>query len=215
MKPEELRELLPLYALDALPEAERQAVEEVLERHPELQAELRALLETAADLSQGVPPVAPRGELKARVMGRIRRAPPPGPKRSPWPRVLAQAAAVLLLAALAWGGGWAYRWWPWVQAFTDPKARVETLVDENGKAVGRAIYRPDGRTLVYVDLPPPPPGKTYQLWGVNQADHVALPTFEGKFVEFTMPPGFQEVHVTEEPEGGSPFPHEIRALPRD
>lgn len=217
MKPEELRQLLPLYALHALPEAEREAVEAALERHPELQAELKALLEIAADLSQSVPPVEPRSELKTRVLERLRRAPPAqaGRRPFPWPRVLLQAAAVLLLGALVWGGSWAYRWWPWIQAFTDPEVRIETLVDEKGKAVGRAIYRPDGRTLVYVDLPPPPPGKTYQLWGVNQTDHVALPTFEGKFVVFTLPKGFQQVHVTEEQDGGSPFPHVIRALPRD
>lgn len=78
MSPEEVRELLPLYALGALTPEERARVEEALKRYPELWPEAKALLETAAELAAGLPqePV-PRG-LEERVLRRIR------PRRLPF-----------------------------------------------------------------------------------------------------------------------------------
>lgn len=225
MKPEELRELLPLYALDALPEDERRAVEAFLERHPELWDELKALRETAADLSQGVSAPSPGPELKAKVMGRIAGAKPgfePAPVRlSPKeavkvrpqaPRWVVGIAAVFALLALGWGGYRAYPWLEWLQASKNPQAHVETLVDENQQPIGRAIFLPNGRTLVYAELPPPPPGKTYQLWGVNQTEHVGLDTFQGGLIVFQMPQGHPIVHITEERSGGSKTPTQLRAF---
>ena len=54
MSPEEVRELLPLYALGALTPEERARVEEALKRYPELWPEAKALLETAAELAAGL-----------------------------------------------------------------------------------------------------------------------------------------------------------------
>lgn len=225
MRLEEVRELLPLYALQALPEDEQKAVEQALIQYPELLSELKALEETASDLTQAIAKT-PRPELKAKVMARIKAESPqsssttvlPLPRSSAKPKVLrtrslawvAAAAAVFLVA---WGGNFAYRYYSWIQAFLDPATRVETLVDENKKPVGRAIYRADGKTLVWAKLPPPPPGKTYQLWGVNQTDHLGLDTFKGGLVEFDMPKGYSTVQVTEEQAGGSKVPTQIRALP--
>lgn len=219
MRLEQARELLPLYALHALPEDEHKAVEQALEQHPELLEELRALQETAANLSQAVTRT-PRPELKARVMARIRSEPgvlplpaTAKPVTPSWPRPLAWVAAAAAVVLLAWGGNTLYRYYGWIQAFFDPATRIETLVDENRKPVGRAIYRSDGKTLVWAKLPPPPPGKTYQLWGVNQTDHLGLDTFQGGLVVFDMPQGYSTVHVTEEKAGGSKVPTQIRAFP--
>lgn len=219
MRLEQVRELLPLYALDALPQDEQQAVEAALEQYPELLGELRALQETAADLSQATTR-PPRPELKARVMGRIRSEPrvvsgPTGTRPvAHWGLPpLAWVAAAAAVVLLAWGGASIYRYYGWIQAFFDPTTRIETLVDQNRTPVGRAIYRADGKTLVWAKLPPPPAGKTYQLWGVNQTDHLGLDTFKGGLVVFDMPKGYSAVHVTEEKAGGSLVPTQIRAFP--
>ncbi len=221
MRLEELREWLPLYALHALPEDERKQVEEGLERYPELWAELRVLQETAADLSQLVAK-PPSPELKARVLARARSddsdkspmEPRLFPKNPPqpavWRRWVASAAAVAVIGFLGWCGMLAY---PWVEAFTDPHSQFVTLVNEKDQAVGRCILRKDGLALIWVNLPPPPPGKTYQLWGVQGEQHIGLDTFRGGFKVFRMPSGYEVVHITEEQAGGSQHPTQIRALP--
>jgi hypothetical protein len=227
---DELRELLPLYVLQALPESEYRRVEEGLERYPELWAELRALQETAADLSQ-LTTKQPSPELKARVLALVRTtdarlsSPDPPttggpeplllsrnspPRAAVWPRWVASAVVVAVLGFLGWCGMLAY---PWVEAFTDPHSQFVTLVNEKNQAVGRCILRKDGLALIWVNLPPPPPGKTYQLWGVQGEQHIGLDTFRGGLKVFRMPPGFQVVHITEEQAGGSQYPTQIRALP--
>lgn len=219
MKLEELRELLPLYALDALPPEERARFEEALEAHPELWPELRALRETAADLSSAAKASA-SPELKAKVLSQIN-AESPVAKPKPlaakpkllWPRYVGQLAAAAAVVLLVWGGSWT---WGWVRAFGDPNTKVVTLVDESRKLIGRYVLRPDGQMMVWADLPAPPPGKTYQLWGVNTADsHLPMPTYRGGLMFTRMPPGHNILHITEEKDGGSPTPTELRALPID
>lgn len=235
MRLEEARDLLPLYTLHALPDHERQALERALEQYPELLPELRVLQETAADLTQAVPARAPGADLKAGVMTRIRQdsrggnvsmLPLPKPlgesrpvllpeaPRAVWPRWVAGIAAIAAILLIGWGAVRIYPWIEWTQASRNPQAKLETLVDEHNQPVGRAVFLPDGRCLVWTNLPPPPPGKTYQLWGVNGADHVGLETYKGGLIAFRMPEGYPIVHITEEKEGGSETPSEIRALPK-
>ncbi len=229
MRLEQLRELLPLYALHALPEDERKQVEEGLERYPELWAELRALQETAADLSQ-MTTKQPSPELKASVLAKVRATGPKpsspdqptsgrpktlllpnnSPRPAAWPRWVASAAVLAVIGFLGWCGTLAY---PWVEAFTDPHSQFVTLVNEKNQAVGRCILRKDGLALIWVSLPPPPPGKTYQLWGVQGEQHIGLDTFRGGFKVFRMPSGYEVVHITEEQAGGNQHPTQIRALP--
>lgn len=222
MRLEEARERLPLYALHALPEGERAELERALEQYPELLRELRALQETAADLTEAVPARVPEAGLKAKVMARVRqenqfaRAAPvlplPSKPRVLWPRWATGIAAAAILL-IAWGGVRIYPWIEWTQASRNPQAKVETLVNENKQPIGRAIFLPNGRSLIWTNLPPPPPGKTYQLWGVNSKDHVGLDTYRGGLIAFRMPEGYPIVHITEEKEGGSQTPSQIRALP--
>ena len=220
MKLEELRELLPLYALDALPAEERTRFEEALEAHPELWDELKALRETAADLSS-LSKASPNPQLKAKLLDRVRvqspadlRPKPLAVKPKPlWPRYVGQLAAAAAVVLLVWGGNWT---WGWVQAFGNPNTKVVTLVDESRKLIGRYVLRPDGQMMVWADLPPPPAGKTYQLWGVNTEDsHLPMPTYRGGLMFTRMPPGHNILHITEEQDGGSPTPTELRALPID
>ncbi|WP_176582551.1 zf-HC2 domain-containing protein, partial [Calidithermus terrae] len=74
MKPDEARELLPLYALDALSAEERARVEEALGASPQLQAELRELQAAAADLALALPPEPLPQGLEERVLASL---PPP------------------------------------------------------------------------------------------------------------------------------------------
>jgi anti-sigma-K factor RskA len=68
----ETRELLPLYALNALEPGEAVQVEAFIARNPDAQAELQEFLETTAMLSRGVPQLEPAGELRSKVLEKIR-----------------------------------------------------------------------------------------------------------------------------------------------
>lgn len=222
---EEARDLLPLYALDALsPEEERQ-LEAALQSYPELRNELRALRDTAAELAASLKrePI-PEG-LEARVMAYLpSRAEEPQPKVLPLPaqvqtprrpsalRWLAPAIAAAALVALAWTGSLA---WGWVQALGNPSTQIVTLVNDQGGVVGRALVRPDRRTLLVVNLPPPPGGKVYQAWGLGAGQPIPLSTFRRQIAVLELPPQATALAVSEEPAGGSRSPTQIRGLPQN
>lgn len=184
MSPEEVRELLPLYALGALTPEERARVEEALKRYPELWPEAKALLETAAELAAGLPqePV-PRG-LEERVLRRIR------PRRLPFLPLLARAAAVLAFLLVGYG---AYFGLSWTLSLGAPTTRVYALV---------------------VLKAPAPAGRVYQAWGLGKGDPVPLPTFRLPLKVVRLPEGAEALAVSLEPPGGSQRPTEILGLPR-
>ena len=204
MSPEEVRELLPLYALGALTPEERARVEEALKRYPELWPEAKALLETAAELAAGLPqePV-PRG-LEARVLRRIR------PRRLPFLPLLARAAAVLAFLLVGYG---AYFGLSWTLSLGAPTTRVYALVGPEGTPVGRAVVRGDGEALVVLKAPAPA-GRVYQAWGLGKGDPVPLPTFRLPLKVVRLPEGAEALAVSLEPPGGSQRPTEILGLPR-
>jgi anti-sigma-K factor RskA len=219
VKPEEARDLLPLYVLDALSAEERAQVERVLEASPQLQAELRGLQAAAADLALALPP-EPRPEgLEERIIASL----PPRvelaqPHSSPSPRPmflrwLAPAVAAVLLLVVAWVGSLS---WGWVQALGDPRSQVITLVNAQGQTVGRALVRPDRQTLMVLNLPRPAPGRVYQAWGVGGtvARPIPLETFHGHVVTLKLPAPAVALAISEEPGGGSQTPTDIRALPK-
>lgn len=219
MRPEEARELLPLYALDALSPQERAQVEQALEASPQLQAELRELQEAAAELALALPPEPLPEGLEERVMAslppRVELAQPlPLPPRRPvFLRWLAPAVAAALLLVVAWVGSLG---WGWVQALGDPRSQVITLVDAQGHTVGRALVRPDRQTLMVLSLPRLAPGKVYQAWGVGGAvtQPIPLETFRSRVVTLKLPPAAAALAISEEPGGGSQVPTDIRALPK-
>ena len=184
MSPEEVRELLPLYALGALTPEERARVEEALKRYPELWPEANALLETAAELAGGLPqePV------------------PPG----------LEAAAVLAFLLVGYG---AYVGLSWTLSLGAPTTRVYALVGPEGTPVGRAVVRGDGEALVVLKAPAPA-GRVYQAWGLGKGDPVPLPTFRLPLKVVRLPEGAEALAVSLEPPGGSQRPTEILGLPR-
>ncbi|MGO1583241.1 MAG: hypothetical protein ACTHXO_08475, partial [Actinomycetaceae bacterium] len=73
-EPDEVRDLLPAWALDAVDDVERARVERALREDPELAAEAQALRETAARLAAGsaVPPPA---RLRSEVLDAVAATP--------------------------------------------------------------------------------------------------------------------------------------------
>jgi anti-sigma-K factor RskA len=100
---------------------------------------------------------------------------------------------------------------------TDPASRVVELAGlaPSPGAQGRMIWNPRaGGLLVAIDLPPVPPGKTYELWAISAGKPLPAGLFrvdaQGKGT-LTVPPleGVSTVDVfavTLEPEGGVPQP---------
>ena len=130
MSPEEVRELLPLYALGALTPEERARVEEALKRYPELWPEAKALLETASELAAGLPPEPLPEGLEERVLRHIR------PRRLPLLPLLARVAVVLAFLLLGYG---AYFGLSWTLALGEASTRVLTLVGLDGMPVGLSL----------------------------------------------------------------------------
>ena len=204
MSPEEVRELLPLYALGALTPVEVLGNLVHKSRYPELWPEANALLETAAELAGGLPqePVPPG--LEERVLRRIR------PRRLPFLPLLARAAAVLAFLLVGYG---AYFGLSWTLSLGAPTTRVYALVGPEGTPVGRAVVRGDGEALVVLKAPAPA-GRVYQAWGLGKGDPVPLPTFRLPLKVVRLPEGAEALAVSLEPPGGSQRPTEILGLPR-
>lgn len=101
---DEIREDLPLYALDALDAEERAAVEAALAGDAELAAELRQWRELVGLMALDAPE-APPADARAALLARARAAAPPAARvarrRLGWQVPLA-AAAALLLAVLGY-----------------------------------------------------------------------------------------------------------------
>jgi len=97
---EALRELVPLYAIGALPGAERAAVESHLAQCASCAAELREFAAVGMALAQAVPQVDPPARLRAAIVSAAdRRRPSRAPARiAPW---LAAAAMLLITAGMA------------------------------------------------------------------------------------------------------------------
>lgn len=68
---QDIRELLPLYALGVLPPDEGSLVEKLLHDHPEFAASLESYRATAGDLMLAVAPVAPSPHVRVRLLASI------------------------------------------------------------------------------------------------------------------------------------------------
>ncbi|WP_114312293.1 anti-sigma factor domain-containing protein [Thermus caldifontis] len=204
MSPEEVRELLPLYALGALSPEERSRVEEALARYPELWPEAKALMEVAAHLAEGDPPAPVPPGLEAKVMRRIR-----AHRSFPW-AWLGRVAAALLLLALGYG---AFLGGTWLLALREPATQVFALVSPQGEMVGRVILKADRTALVLLNRSSPK-GRVFQAWGLGHGEPTPLSTFRLPLKSLRLPPEALAVAVSLEPPGGSPKPTILFGLPR-
>ncbi|MFR9799160.1 anti-sigma factor domain-containing protein [Streptomyces sp. MS06] len=187
----DLHRLTGAYALNALPDDERDAFERHLASCEPCTQETGELSATATRLGLAVT-VTPPGEMRARVLGRIStvRQQAPGPLAAVRPgrsalrgRALSRwALAACVAAAAAFGGTavWehrraedALRQAQRAEQSTDriaavlaaPDARTSTAALEGG-ATGTVVVSASRDRAVFVvsGMAPPPGGKVYQLW---------------------------------------------------
>jgi Anti-sigma-K factor rskA/Putative zinc-finger len=191
----DIHALAGAYALDALNDIERAAFVRHMAGCPACELEVAELQETAYRLAEPVAATPPPG-LRAAVLAEIARTPQVRSARSHrepgsgaaaaarWRRWTAAAVAAGIIAA---GGGTA----TWIvaeqrldatrqqlAAVTDvlkaPDAQVHTKSLERGGVLTVVVSATKNAGVVLVDdLPPPPDGKTYELW--LMVDSVASP----------------------------------------
>lgn len=197
-----IEDLLGAYALNAVDDDEREAIEAHLATCPRCRAEVDGHREVAAHLALGGAP-APNG-LWERIAGAIdgEAAAPPlrlvvddGSRRARtatpakrWQRAglaLTAAAAAVAIVALSVSS---VNQRDKVQeieqaqgiesaaldAFGSPDARLANLVDDTGAVVVRAAILPDGTSYLFADNLPELDGRIYQLWGASGDRVVSL-----------------------------------------
>lgn len=225
------------YAVDALDDLERAAFERHLAECAECRAEVAGLREAAsmiAETTTAEPPAELRDRVLAGIAG-IRPLPPEVPaasadpaaptapaarRRRRTPQFLAAAAAVAVIAA---GGAVAWQQ-PWSDDSSQSQLSAADQVLRASDAKSTSLDFPGGAhatvthsdalgraVIVTKDMPPPPPGKVYELW-LDQPG-------EGMVPAGLMPVRADQTYVltgdaatatgagiTVEPEGGSPEP---------
>lgn len=188
-----LNELLGVYALDAVDDDERRAVEEYLRVSPAAAAEVREHREVASMLAWSASPApaglwekiagslegeapTPSGEL-ARVLPLSNRRRRIAMTAGLWVASAAAAAAIAVVSVRAFDGGSDKA--PLAAAYDEAKADREsasaTLVSESDAATATAVV--DARGHGYINatgLPLLALGETYQLWGVIDDKVISL-----------------------------------------
>ncbi|PRH76877.1 anti-sigma factor [Streptomyces solincola] len=236
MSDEHLHAPTGAYALDALPDDERDAFERHLETCPACAQEVRELTATAARLGVSAATAPPPG-MKAAVLAGIdsvRQLPPlvPGGGASavsPVRRGRALPRLVLaacVAAAVGFGGVAAWQYQRADEAseqaraaqdqadrltavLSAPDARTVTGATEGGTRATVVVSR-ERNSAVFVasGLPKPPAGKTYQLWFDDDGAMrpAGLVSSDGASVMQGGVDGASGVGVTVEPLGGSAEP---------
>lgn len=224
------RDLLGAWALDAVDDVERRAVERLLREDPDAAAEARQLQDTVARLA-GEAAAEPPADLRDRVLSAIEDAPqdraPGRSSRSTGARRATPrrhqlrwwAAAAAVLAAVAVPTGIAVqqdqradRAEQQVQAITEALAEPEAVLvtaPVSGGGHAAMVRGDDGALVALRDLPPLAEGD-YQLWLVegDVASSAGVLTARDGLAtaEVAGAPADAALAVTIEPAGGSMQP---------
>jgi Anti-sigma-K factor rskA, C-terminal/Anti-sigma-K factor RskA, N-terminal domain len=197
LSPQEIQELLAAYALDAVDDDERAAIERYLAVTPGAADEVAAMQSAAAMLAHvgGPPPEGVWERLESMIAESpipSRRATAPDlptvlrPPRSPahtrrWQLFAAAAAVVALVFAGLWvaeltSGGSATRDMASLARAAEHAsgARHAVLRDDAGNAVATAVMLRDGTGYLTSKLARLSAGQTYQLWGVGDTETISL-----------------------------------------
>ena len=230
LTPEEIAELLPAYALDAVDEHERAAIDAYLEREPEARADVAEFQVAASMLAQsGGPP--PEGVWE-RLESIISSGPPPlqivpptgvlasrpAPTSSSRPSRRWQWLAAAAVVALAFGGLWlaehdssSGRGTTDTEALARaaaraPGARHAVLTDADGNTLATAVVTRDGTGYLTSRLPRVAAGQTYQLWGITRTGTISLGVLgrAPTTVAFKAAAPTQSLAITTEVAGGVP-----------
>jgi hypothetical protein len=231
--PEELRELLGAYALDALDPEERAEVDALLLTDASARAELHELQHAAAWLGHASlrPPESAwdaiaaevsRESAEDRVAAPLREASTPAPVHSPaaprrLSRWLVAAAAVVVLGIGAAGvftlvdrsSGSDSVSTQYADAQRNPSAREVSLTSADGEYTAKAVVLPDGvGYLADASMPELPSGRDWQLWSITPDGPVSVGVLHGDAAvhRFKAAKDTNGLAVTDEPSGGSRQP---------
>ncbi len=176
-EPDDVRELLAAYALNAVDDLDRARVEELLARDPSARRELARFEAAVAALHDDNDAIAPPLEawdaIRTRIAGTKRRT----TQRTRFRWIAAAAAAllvvigtVIVVTQLRDDND---RVGQLSAALNDPNAGTGTLTGEGVQAP--IAVDPDGDGFLDArTLPALPPGKVYQLWNLDGATPASL-----------------------------------------
>ena len=217
--PQAVCDLAAAYAVDAVDEQERAAVEAHLPTCAACRAVVDELTDDAAALSEGLE-VQPSAELRARVLDQVAAEPPRvGRRRTrtarlPASRWLAVAAAAALIGVGAWGVSRTLEPNPVDQVISAEDATEHTGDAEVGEVVVITSEDTNGAVLLLPEgLAAPDEGSVYQAWFVGDDGSArsagvltenVLEEGEGR-LEGALE-GAAAVGLSVEPEGGSDQP---------
>jgi len=213
----DLIELATPYALNAISETERAAIERQLASAPAAVArvfrdEVRAVRETMAVVS-AANATDPPARLRAGVLAtaRVENA-----RQSRWRVALLTAAAAIVVGLAAFGAGVALRPSPAPitaqQIMAAPDARTVSGPIAGGTATVTFSRAKNAGVLLLNNVPPPAQGSVYQMWLVNDKGPQSAGTMDPADVTPSTTHVLSNLEnssvlaFTVEPGGGSPQP---------
>ena len=215
--PFELLELATPYALNAISDSERVAIDRQLAAAPTTVAgafndEVRAVRETMAVISAATAAEPPQG-LRAAVLAG---AQTDAPRRSRWRTAVLAAAAAIVVALAAFGAGVALRPTPTPataeQIMAAPDVRSVSADVAGGKATVVFSRDKNAGMLLLNNVPPPSQGTVYEMWLVGDKGPVSAGTMDTAAVTPSTTHMFTDLGhssmlaFTVEPGNGSPQP---------
>lgn len=218
MDDETTHDLIAAYALDALDRDDERAFERHLETCERCRRELVELRDTAGALALAVDAPAPPASLRQRILDGARGEPTnvvPLRMRRPFQAVTA-AAAIAACAAIALGV-WATSLARELAEERTAADALEVLADPGAQRIsvlaGQAtvvVAESRRAALVVRDLAPPPAGKDYEVWVIDDGRPARAGVFEpgdrdAIALGEAVPPG-AVVAVTLERDGGVDAP---------
>jgi anti-sigma-K factor RskA len=213
----ELLELATPYALDAMAESERAAIDRQLAAAPGAVAqafrdEVRAVGETMAVLS-ATTAAEPPAHLRTAVLAI---AQPNSTRRSRWRATILAAAAAIVVGLAAFGAGIALRppSSPTMAEQIMAAPDVRTVSGPLAGGTATVIFSRDENAgvLVMNNVPPPSQGTVYQMWLINNKGPTSAGTMNTAAVSpstTAMLPNLGDSSMlafTVEPGNGSPQP---------
>ena len=215
--PFELLELATPYALNAISDSERVAIDRQLAAAPTTVAgafndEVRAVRETMAVISAATA-AEPPDRLRAVVLASVQSD---TARRSRWRTAVLAAAAAIVVALAAFGAGVALRPPPTPpmaeQIMAAPDVRSVSADVAGGKATVVFSRDKNAGMLVLNNVPPPSPGTVYEMWLVGDKGPVSAGTMDTAAVTPSTTHMFTDLGhssvlaFTVEPGNGSPQP---------
>jgi anti-sigma-K factor RskA len=215
--PFELLELATPYALNAISDSERAAIDRQLAAAPTTVAgafndEVRAVRETMAVISAATA-AEPPDRLRAVVLAGVQSD---TARRSRWRTAVLAAAAAIVVALAAFGAGVALRPPPTPttaeQIMAAPDVRTVSADVAGGKATVMFSRDRNAGMLLMNNVPPPSLGTVYQMWLVGDKGPVSAGTMDTAAVTPSTTHMFTDLGhssvlaFTVEPGNGSPQP---------